>query len=63
MVPFKDPVTDMSVQVPLTSVGSLPILSAEITERYDIQGSIIYEAYALPNTPESAARWTIKNMI
>jgi len=60
MVPFKDPVTDMSVQVPLTSVGSLPILSAEITERYDIQGSIIYEAYALPNTPESAASWTIK---
>ena len=60
MVPFKDPVTDMSVQVPLTSVGSLPILSAEITERYDIQGSIIYEAYALPSTPESAASWTIK---
>lgn len=56
VLPFSD--NGKATQVELSN-GALPVASATVTERYDIQGDIIYTGQAKPDTLESDAAWTV----
>lgn len=57
VLPFKDE-HGKATQVQLTD-GGVPVVAQAQTQRYDVQGDIIYEAYAAVGTTDASSNWTI----